>query len=170
MDKERLYFYFAVMVRTILPSTMPPSYRGATIRYLYYVRSILSGKYLIMENGHFSEESIQDLAELVSFLLFCYFIYLLSSLFDLIHILAAFKSCPASFVTCSCNCMFDFSVSLSISRVLFGHMLYFSISDISNTHIIQLSSNLSILDLLRMQLCYCFRWSLCIMFRLFYFW
>lgn len=72
MDKERLYFYFAVMVRTILPSTIPPSYRGATIRYLYYVRSILSGQYLIMENGHFSEESIRDLAELVSSLLFCY--------------------------------------------------------------------------------------------------
>ncbi|KAL3353828.1 hypothetical protein AABB24_018481 [Solanum stoloniferum] len=52
------------MVRTILPSTIPPSYRGATIRYLYYVRSILSGQYLIMENGHFSEESIRDLAEL----------------------------------------------------------------------------------------------------------
>ncbi|KAM3394734.1 putative protein isoform X1 [Capsicum galapagoense] len=51
------------MVRTILPSTIPPSYRGATIRYLYYVRSILSGQYLMMENGHFSEESIRDLAE-----------------------------------------------------------------------------------------------------------
>ncbi|CAN4081446.1 unnamed protein product [Withania somnifera] len=52
------------MVRTILPSTIPPSYRGATIRYLYYVRSILSGQYLIMGNGHFSEESIRDVAEL----------------------------------------------------------------------------------------------------------
>ncbi|CAN4119641.1 unnamed protein product [Withania somnifera] len=52
------------MVRTILPSTIPPSYRGATIRYLYYVRSSFSGQYLIMENGHFSEESIRDLAEL----------------------------------------------------------------------------------------------------------
>ncbi|XP_016473275.1 uncharacterized protein LOC107795206 isoform X2 [Nicotiana tabacum] len=52
------------MVRTILPSTIPPSYRGATIRYLYYVRSILSGQYLMMENGHFREESIRDLDEL----------------------------------------------------------------------------------------------------------
>ncbi|XP_019243093.1 PREDICTED: uncharacterized protein LOC109223292 isoform X2 [Nicotiana attenuata] len=52
------------MVRTILPSTIPPSYRGATIRYLYYVRSILSGQYLLMENGHFREESIRDLDEL----------------------------------------------------------------------------------------------------------
>nr|XP_016482826.1 PREDICTED: uncharacterized protein LOC107803595 [Nicotiana tabacum] len=52
------------MVRTILPSTIPPSYRGATIRYLYYVRSILFGQYLIMENGHFREESIRDLDEL----------------------------------------------------------------------------------------------------------
>lgn len=71
MDKEMIYFYFAVMVRTILPSTIPPSYRGATIRYLYFIRSILSGQYLIMENGHFNEESIRDLAELVSSLLFC---------------------------------------------------------------------------------------------------
>lgn len=96
----------------------------------------------------------------------------LSSLFDLIHILAAFKSYPTSFVTCFCNCMPDFSVSFSISRVLFGHVLYcFTISDIFDSHVILLISNLSVLDLLRMQLCYCFRWwSLCIVFSLFYLW
>lgn len=54
------------MVRTILPSIIPPSYRGATIRYLYYVRSTLRGQYLLVGNGHFREESIRDLAELVS--------------------------------------------------------------------------------------------------------
>nr|GMD77649.1 uncharacterized protein LOC109175964 isoform X2 [Ipomoea batatas] len=52
------------VVRTILPSIIPPSYRGATIRYLYYVRSTLRGQYLLVGNGHFREESIRDLAEL----------------------------------------------------------------------------------------------------------
>ncbi|CAK9170240.1 unnamed protein product [Ilex paraguariensis] len=52
------------VVRTLLPSVIPPSYRGATIRYLYYVRSTLSGQYLMLENGHFPGESIRDLAEL----------------------------------------------------------------------------------------------------------
>ncbi|WMV54220.1 hypothetical protein MTR67_047605 [Solanum verrucosum] len=88
------------MVRTILPSTIPPSYRGATIRYLYYVRSILSGQYLIMENGHFSEESIRDLAEL---------------------------SCPASLVTCSCDCMSDFSQLVNLGFVKNATMLLFSL-------------------------------------------
>ncbi|CAH9083777.1 unnamed protein product [Cuscuta epithymum] len=51
------------VVRTILPSIIPPSYRGATIRYLYYVRSTLRGQYLIVEDGRFSEESIRELPE-----------------------------------------------------------------------------------------------------------
>lgn len=52
------------VVRTILPNIIPPSYRGATIRYLYYARSTLFGKYLILENGPSASESIQDLPEL----------------------------------------------------------------------------------------------------------
>lgn len=52
------------VVRSVLPAIIPPSYRGATIRYLYYVRSTLRGQYLIVENGHFREESIRDLPEL----------------------------------------------------------------------------------------------------------
>ncbi|KAL2503473.1 Rgp1 [Abeliophyllum distichum] len=51
------------MVRTLLPPIIPPSYRGATIRYLYYVRCTLSGQYLILENGPSHGESIRDLSE-----------------------------------------------------------------------------------------------------------
>ncbi|KAA8528965.1 hypothetical protein F0562_033547 [Nyssa sinensis] len=51
-------------VRTFLPSVIPPSYRGAAIRYLYYIRSTLSGQYLTLENGLTQRESIRDLAEL----------------------------------------------------------------------------------------------------------
>lgn len=52
------------VVRTVLPNIIPPSYRGATIRYLYYVRSTLSGRYLVLENGRSHSESMKDLAEL----------------------------------------------------------------------------------------------------------
>ncbi|KAK3033637.1 hypothetical protein RJ639_033762 [Escallonia herrerae] len=52
------------VVRTLLPAIIPPSYRGATIRYLYYVRSALSGQYLILENGQSQGELVQDLAVL----------------------------------------------------------------------------------------------------------
>lgn len=59
------------VVRTLLPSIIPPSYRGATIRYLYYARCSLSGQYLALENGQFPGESIQDLTQLVSLSVFC---------------------------------------------------------------------------------------------------
>ncbi|XP_058219512.1 uncharacterized protein LOC131330049 isoform X2 [Rhododendron vialii] len=52
------------LVRTVLPSIIPPSYRGATIRYLYYIRCMLSGQSLVLENGHSHEESSTDFAEL----------------------------------------------------------------------------------------------------------
>ncbi|KAF5749880.1 hypothetical protein HS088_TW03G00206 [Tripterygium wilfordii] len=52
------------VVRTVLPSIIPPSYRGATIRYLYYVKSILSGQWLILENGNSDRESMEELTEL----------------------------------------------------------------------------------------------------------
>ncbi|XVF66981.1 hypothetical protein PTKIN_Ptkin10aG0083500 [Pterospermum kingtungense] len=51
------------VVRTVLPSIIPPSYKGATIRYLYYIKSTLSVRWLILENGHSSEESVKDLTE-----------------------------------------------------------------------------------------------------------
>ncbi|CAN1165031.1 hypothetical protein LINPERPRIM_LOCUS33521 [Linum perenne] len=49
------------VVRTVLPTVIPPSYRGATIRYMYYVKGILSGRWLIMDNGHPHKESRNDL-------------------------------------------------------------------------------------------------------------
>ncbi|KAL7000611.1 hypothetical protein U1Q18_001763 [Sarracenia purpurea var. burkii] len=52
------------LVRTLLPSIIPPSYKGATIRYLYYIRCMLSGQYLVLENEHSHGESIIDLPEL----------------------------------------------------------------------------------------------------------
>ncbi|XVE92903.1 hypothetical protein REPUB_Repub01dG0143700 [Reevesia pubescens] len=51
------------VVRAALPSIIPPSYKGATIRYLYYIKSTLSVRWLILENGHSSEESVKDLTE-----------------------------------------------------------------------------------------------------------
>ncbi|KAL3638725.1 hypothetical protein CASFOL_016632 [Castilleja foliolosa] len=52
------------VVRTLLPSVIPPSYRGATIRYLYYVRSMLSGQYLILDDGNSQGQSRQEFSEL----------------------------------------------------------------------------------------------------------
>ncbi|KAJ4822815.1 hypothetical protein Tsubulata_015817 [Turnera subulata] len=52
------------VVRAVLPSIIPPSYRGATIRYLYYVKSTLSGRWLILENSHSRGEASKDLIEL----------------------------------------------------------------------------------------------------------
>lgn len=52
------------VVRTLLPNVIPPSYKGATIRYLYYIRSTISGQWLILENPHSRGESVKDLTEL----------------------------------------------------------------------------------------------------------
>ncbi|CAI0415504.1 unnamed protein product [Linum tenue] len=49
------------VIRTVLPSTIPPSYRGATIRYMYYVKGMLSARWLILDNGHSRKESRNDL-------------------------------------------------------------------------------------------------------------
>ncbi|KAJ8436263.1 hypothetical protein Cgig2_011535 [Carnegiea gigantea] len=50
----------ADVVRTVLPSIIPPSYRGTTIRYLYYVRATLAGQWLILENGHPDRELTEN--------------------------------------------------------------------------------------------------------------
>ncbi|KAG2669081.1 hypothetical protein I3843_14G017600 [Carya illinoinensis] len=52
------------VVRTVLPTVIPPSYKGATVRYFYYVKSTFSGQWLILENGHSNRESVKDLTEL----------------------------------------------------------------------------------------------------------
>ncbi|KAL4354672.1 hypothetical protein GQ457_06G004340 [Hibiscus cannabinus] len=50
------------LVRAVLPSIIPPSYKGSTIRYLYYIKSTLFVRWLILENGHSSKNSV-DLTE-----------------------------------------------------------------------------------------------------------
>jgi hypothetical protein len=58
----------ADVVRTVLPNIIPPSYKGATIRYFYYVKTTFFGQWLVMENGHSHRESVKDPTELVGFL------------------------------------------------------------------------------------------------------
>ncbi|XP_021910638.1 uncharacterized protein LOC110824349 [Carica papaya] len=52
------------VVRATLPDILPPSYKGATIRYLYYVRSTLLGRWMMLENGRSNKESKQFFFEL----------------------------------------------------------------------------------------------------------
>ncbi|MBA0772681.1 hypothetical protein Gotri_008020 [Gossypium trilobum] len=47
----------------MLPSVIPPSYKGTTIRYLYYIKSTMSVPLLLLENGHSSKESVKDLTK-----------------------------------------------------------------------------------------------------------
>ena len=58
-------------VRTTLPSRIPPSYKGATIRYMYYVKSTLLGRWLTQENGRSHKESLKDQIEMV-----CWFVHI----------------------------------------------------------------------------------------------
>ncbi|XP_074307685.1 uncharacterized protein LOC141642710 [Silene latifolia] len=52
------------VVRTVLPSSIPPSYRGTTIRYFYYVRTALSGQWLILESGHSNRDLVKNITGL----------------------------------------------------------------------------------------------------------
>ncbi|KAK6933692.1 Reduced growth phenotype protein 1 [Dillenia turbinata] len=52
------------IVRTVLPDVIPPSYKGSTVRYLYYVRSTLIGRWLVLENRAPHREFGKGLAEL----------------------------------------------------------------------------------------------------------
>ncbi|KAF6168381.1 hypothetical protein GIB67_018221 [Kingdonia uniflora] len=52
------------ILRTDLPEIIPPTYKGTTIRYLYYARCALSGRWLVLENGHTRRESMKDLIQL----------------------------------------------------------------------------------------------------------
>ncbi|PPS15323.1 hypothetical protein GOBAR_AA05267 [Gossypium barbadense] len=54
---------FIDVVRAMLPSVIPPSYKGTTIRYLYYIKSTMSVPWLLLENGHSSKESVKDLTK-----------------------------------------------------------------------------------------------------------
>ncbi|ERN11584.1 uncharacterized protein LOC18439782 [Amborella trichopoda] len=52
------------MIRSELPKVLPPSYRGTAIRYLYYIKSTLSCRRLVYNNGHSSSEFSRDLIQL----------------------------------------------------------------------------------------------------------
>lgn len=52
------------VVRTVLPNVIPPSYKGATIRYFYYVKATFLGQWLVLENGHSYRELVKDHIEL----------------------------------------------------------------------------------------------------------
>ncbi|KAK4783477.1 hypothetical protein SAY86_007851 [Trapa natans] len=52
------------MVRTVLPSILPPSYKGATIRYMYYVKTFLSGQWQILDKSYSYTELSNDLTEM----------------------------------------------------------------------------------------------------------
>lgn len=65
------------MVRAILPEIIPPSYKGA-IRYHYYIKSTLCGRWMALENSQFYKDSTKDNIKVVSLLNFQ------SSLFTLV--------------------------------------------------------------------------------------
>lgn len=52
------------ILRMSLPTIIPPSYRGSTVRYLYHVKSEMSGKYLNMNDGHPHGGSTQKLSDI----------------------------------------------------------------------------------------------------------
>lgn len=51
-------------VRVELPKILPPSYRGTSIRYIYYVKTTLYGRWLVFENGHRDKLSKDDFIQL----------------------------------------------------------------------------------------------------------
>lgn len=53
------------VVRSTLPTCIPPSYKGATIRYMYCVKSTLVGRWLSQENCRSHKESPMDQIEMV---------------------------------------------------------------------------------------------------------
>lgn len=52
------------IVRAELPKVLPPSYRGTSIRYIYYIKSTLCGRWLVLENGHCDKKCLDDLVQL----------------------------------------------------------------------------------------------------------
>jgi hypothetical protein len=68
IDSGKHSMLSADVVRTVLPDIIPPSYKGATIRYFYHVKTTFFGQWLVLENGHSHRESVKDRTELVGFL------------------------------------------------------------------------------------------------------
>ncbi|KAJ0229880.1 Immunoglobulin [Hirschfeldia incana] len=52
-----------LMVRATLPPIIPPSYKGATLRYHYYIKSTLSGRLMALENSQFYKDSTKEFIE-----------------------------------------------------------------------------------------------------------
>ena len=59
------------VLRAELPKILPPSYRGVSIRYIYYVRSTISGRWFVLDNNDGSGVSTDDLIQVVSFFPSC---------------------------------------------------------------------------------------------------
>ncbi|KAJ8498742.1 hypothetical protein OPV22_009294 [Ensete ventricosum] len=51
------------VLRVELPKILPPSYRGVAIRYIYYVRSTISGRWFVLDNNDGSGVSTDDLIQ-----------------------------------------------------------------------------------------------------------
>ncbi|KAF3794266.1 RAB6A-GEF complex partner protein 2 [Nymphaea thermarum] len=52
------------MVRAQVPKVLPPSYKGTSVRYFYYIRSSLSGRWLVLDNYYSNGEALKDLIHL----------------------------------------------------------------------------------------------------------
>ncbi|CAN6468284.1 unnamed protein product [Victoria cruziana] len=52
------------MVRAQVPKVLPPSYKGTAVRYFYYIRSSLSGRWLVLDNYYSNGEALKDLIHL----------------------------------------------------------------------------------------------------------
>ncbi|XP_049932844.1 uncharacterized protein LOC116250687 isoform X2 [Nymphaea colorata] len=48
------------MVRAQVPKVLPPSYKGTSVRYFYYIRSSLSGRWLVLDNYYSNGEALKD--------------------------------------------------------------------------------------------------------------
>ncbi|KAG2304816.1 hypothetical protein Bca52824_033467 [Brassica carinata] len=52
-----------LMVRALLPPIIPPSYKGATLRYHYYIKCTLSGRLMALANNQFYKDSTKEFIE-----------------------------------------------------------------------------------------------------------
>jgi hypothetical protein len=71
---------YADIARMELPKILPPSYRGISIRYFYYVRTKLFGRPVVLGNGDQYKGLVNSAIQLVSGEL----VFLLSILMEII--------------------------------------------------------------------------------------
>lgn len=60
------------IIRVELPKILPPSYRGISVRYIYYVKSILFGRSIVLGNGDQNIAPVNTAVQLVSSMLVFY--------------------------------------------------------------------------------------------------